>query len=111
MEAHRAIHEDTRARGVFLGSAPLKPSTTATTVRMQDGGKPLITDGPFAETKEQLAGYYVLDCKDLDEAIGYASRIPTRCAGGSVGCVEIRPVLPFADIQKQLENLLATQHA
>ncbi len=50
----------------------------------------MILDGPFAETKEQLAGYYILDCKDLDEAIAWATRIPTGC-GGSVGCVEIRP--------------------
>lgn len=112
MEAHRAIQEDTRTRGIFLGAAPLKASTTATTVRMQTDGKPLITDGPFAETKEQLAGYYLLDCKDLDEAITYASRIPMRCAAaGTIGGVEIRPVKTFAEIQQDLESLMAEQHA
>ena len=55
-------------------------------------GKPVVTDGPFAETKEQLAGYYILDCRDLDEAIAWASRIPTGCKGGD-GCVEIRPIM------------------
>jgi hypothetical protein len=57
-----------------------------------EGGKPLVLDGPFAETKEQLAGYYILDCKDLDEAIGWAAKIPTACRGGE-GCVEIRPIM------------------
>ena len=52
----------------------------------------MVTDGPFAETKEQLAGYYILDCRDLDEAIAWASRIPTGCKGGD-GCVEIRPIM------------------
>ena len=51
----------------------------------------LITDGPFAETKEQLAGYFVLDCKDLDEALEWASKIPMGCGGGT-GCVEVRPI-------------------
>jgi hypothetical protein len=112
MEAHRAIQEDTRTRGIFLGAAPLKPSTTATTVRMQADGKPLITDGPFAETKEQLAGYYLLDCKDLDEAIEFASRIPMCCAAaGTIGGVEIRPVKLFSEIQQDFESLMAAQHA
>ncbi|HUN67912.1 MAG TPA: YciI family protein, partial [Burkholderiales bacterium] len=66
------------------------PTSTATTVRLRDG-RPLITDGPFAETKEQLAGYYILDCKDLDEAIEWAARIPTGCKGRE-GCIEIRPM-------------------
>jgi len=54
-------------------------------------GQVLVTDGPFAETKEQLAGYYILDCKDLDEAPEWAARIPTACASGS-GCIEVRPI-------------------
>jgi hypothetical protein len=57
-----------------------------------NGSKPLVLDGPFAETKEQLAGYYILDCKDLDEAIGWAAKIPTACKGGE-GCIEIRPIM------------------
>ena len=89
--AHWAVMDETRAKGIFHGAEPLHPTATATTVRM-DGGKPLVTDGPFAETKEQLAGYYILDCKDLDEAITWAARIPTACKGGA-GCVEIRPIM------------------
>ncbi len=88
--AHRAVMEETANRGIFDGAEPLKPTATATTVRMK-GGEPLISDGPFAETKEQLAGYYILDCKDLNEAIDWAAKIPTGCKGGE-GCVEIRPV-------------------
>jgi hypothetical protein len=89
--AHRAVMDETRARGMFQGAEPLHPTATATTVRM-NGSKPLVLDGPFAETKEQLAGYYILDCKDLDEAIGWAAKIPTACKGGE-GCVEIRPIM------------------
>ena len=89
--AHRVVMDETRAKGIFHGAEPLHPTATATTVRM-NGGKPLVTDGPFAETKEQLAGYYILDCKDLDEAIAWAARIPTACKGGE-GCVEIRPIM------------------
>jgi len=90
--AHRAVMEKTAQNGIFRGAEPLKPTATATTIRMQDG-KFLITDGPFAETKEQLAGYYILDCENLDEAIHWAEQIPTVCKGGS-GCVEIRPLIP-----------------
>ena len=89
--AHRAVMDETRAKGIFQGAEPLHPTATATTVRI-NGGKPLVTDGPFAETKEQLAGYYILDCKDLDEAIAWAARIPTACKGGE-GCIEIRPIM------------------
>jgi hypothetical protein len=110
MQAHRALMEDTGKRGILLGASPLKPSTTATTIRKTTEGKQVITDGPFAETKEQLAGYYLLECKDLDEAMAYAKRIPLRCAGGSVGAVEVRPVMEFSEIQQQFEALLA-QHA
>jgi hypothetical protein len=81
---------ETRKRGVLVAVNPLARTTAATTVRM-DNGKVLATDGPFAETREQLAGYYVLDCKDLDEAIAWAAKIPTKC-GGAQGAVEIRPI-------------------
>jgi hypothetical protein len=89
--AHWAVMDETRAKGIFHGAEPLHPTATATTVRMQ-GGKSLVIDGPFAETKEQLAGYYILDCKDLDEAIAWAAKIPTACKGDE-GCVEIRPIM------------------
>jgi hypothetical protein len=88
-EGHRVIMEETARMGILHGCEPLAPTTLATTVR-NENGKVTITDGPFAETKEQLAGYYILDCKDLDEALEWASKIPTGCAGGS-GCVEVRP--------------------
>jgi hypothetical protein len=91
--AHRSVMVETAKQGIFRGAEPLKPTTTATTVRFQND-KPMITDGPFAETREQLAGYYILDCKDLDEAISWASKIPTACQGGE-GCVEIRPIIPI----------------
>ena len=87
---HVSIMADARSKGVLQGAEPLAPTTTATTVRLE-GGKTMIIDGPFAETKEQLAGYYILECKDLDEAIAWAAKIPTEC-GGLQGCVEIRPM-------------------
>jgi len=87
---HAAVISATGQRGILRGAEPLEPTSTATTVRVQQG-KVLLTDGPFAETKEQLAGYYILDCKDLDEALEWAARIPTACAGGS-GCIEVRPI-------------------
>lgn len=91
--AHRAVMVETAKEGIFRGAEPLKSTTSATTVRFQND-KPMITDGPFAETREQLAGYYILDCKDLDEAIRWAEKIPTACKGGE-GCIEIRPIIPI----------------
>lgn len=89
-EAHWAVMEAAREKGVLVAVNGLKPTVTATTVRVQ-GDQALITDGPFAETKEQLAGYYILECADLDEAIEWAKKIPTLCKGSS-GCIEVRPV-------------------
>jgi hypothetical protein len=89
-QGHRAVIEQARETGAFVAGEPLAPTPTATTVRINDG-RPVIIDGPFAETKEQLAGYYILNCQDLDEAIGWAKKIPTACAGG-LGCIEIRPM-------------------
>jgi hypothetical protein len=87
---HRAVMEDAKQRGIFRGAEPLEPASVATTVRVRDGNV-IMTDGPFTETKEQLAGYYILDCEHLDEASAWAARIPTGC-GGNEGCVEIRPL-------------------
>jgi hypothetical protein len=81
------------ARGKFLGAAPLHPTSTATSVR-RSGGKPLVTDGPFAETREQLGGFFMVDAKDLDEAITIASQIPS----GKWGTVEIRPVVEIPGV-------------
>jgi hypothetical protein len=87
MQAHAVFAQEAQMRGLLTGGAPLQPTSTATTIRVRNG-KTLITDGPFAETKEQLAGSYVLDCKDLDEAIEMATKIPDAL----LGSVEIRPV-------------------
>jgi hypothetical protein len=76
------------ANGQYLATAPLYPTAMATSVRMQDG-KPLITDGPFAETREQLGGFFLINVKDLDAAINIGSQIPA----GKWGTVEIRPVI------------------
>src|SRR6201995_3159526 len=92
--AHFALMEEAQQRGVFCAADPLQSSATATTIRKQNGAA-VVTDGPFAETKEQLAGYYILDCKNLDEALEWAARIPTACAGG-VGCVEVRPLREYS---------------
>lgn len=89
-EAHGALMEAAARRGILRAAEPLELSSTATTVRI-DGDRVLLTDGPFAETKEQLAGYYILDCKDLDEALEWAAKIPTACQGAP-GAVEVRPV-------------------
>ena len=90
VNGHRAVMTEAGQKGILLGCEKLKPTRSATTVRIQDG-LPITIDGPFAETKEQLAGYYILECKDLDEAIEWAARIPTACQGRG-GCVEIRPM-------------------
>jgi hypothetical protein len=76
--------------GAHLGGEGLQPSASATTVQIQESGDPIVTDGPFAETKEQLGGYYLLDCKDLDEALGWAKKIPMPG-----GAVEVRPVMDY----------------
>jgi hypothetical protein len=78
-----------RKSGVFQAGAPLQPTSTATTVRMKNG-KTVTTDGPFAETKEQLGGYYVVEARNLDEAISIAARIPSLGVGGSI---EVRPIM------------------
>ena len=79
--------EAIRRSGHFIGCNRLLPPGAATTVRVRKG-KILATDGPYAETKEQLGGYYVIEAKDLAEAVGVAARIP----GGWIGCVEVRPI-------------------
>ena len=80
--------------GHYLGGEALEPVATATTVRLKNG-KPLTTDGPFAETKEQLGGYYLVEAKNLDEAIALAARIPTH----GMGSVEVRPIMPTPPVE------------
>jgi hypothetical protein len=87
MAEYTRFTDDLKKSGAYLASDRLRPVATATTVRVR-GGKTLTTDGPFAETKEQLGGYYLIEAKDLDEAIRCASRIPSA----RIGCVEVRPI-------------------
>ena len=82
--------KETQDNGVFVAGDALQPADTATTVT-RESGKIETTDGPFAETKEVLGGYYLLDCKDLDEALHYAAKIPTAAHGR----IEVRPVMVF----------------
>jgi hypothetical protein len=89
-DAYNAFTKDIVDRGLFQSGEALQPTSTATTVRVRDG-RTLTTDGPFAETKEQFGGYYVIDCKNLDEAIEVAARIP----GAAQGSIEVRPVMEF----------------
>jgi hypothetical protein len=90
------LAHDLHARGHYLAANPLQPTSTATSVRVRDG-KPLVTDGPFAETREHLGGYFLIDAPDLDEAIRIAARIP----GARKGTVEIRPVLEMPNLPAQ----------
>jgi hypothetical protein len=82
-----------KSSGQYLAANPLQPTVLATSVRVREG-KRLVTDGPFAETHEQLGGYFIIDAKDLDEAIGIAARIPMA----RKGTVEIRPVIEIAGL-------------
>jgi hypothetical protein len=86
-----ALTHDLKAKGQYLAAAPLQPVATATSVRIRDGRR-LVTDGPFAETREALGGYYLVDARDLDEAIAIAARIP----GAKAGTVEVRPVVELS---------------
>jgi hypothetical protein len=88
-----------KTEGKYLAAAPLHPVTTATSIRVR-GGKRLVTDGPFAETREQLGGYFLIEAENLDEAIGIAEQIP----GARVGTVEIRPVLEIGGLPTEEES-------
>lgn len=89
-EDYMVYSQDIRTSGHFVAGEALQPTDSATTVRVRDG-KTLVTDGPFAETKEQLGGYYLLECDSLEEAIEKASRIPSA----EFGSIEIRPIMVF----------------
>jgi hypothetical protein len=84
--AFTSFHDQMQARGVLLGSERLRPTASSTTVQVR-GGDLVIADGPFAATREQIAGFYLIDCKDLDEAIEVATRVPAA----RYGTVEVRP--------------------
>ncbi len=89
-EDYMAFTEEVKQAGNLVAGDALQPTDTATTVRVRDG-KTLLTDGPFAETKEQLGGYYLLECESLDEAIEKAAKIPSA----TYGSIEVRPIMVF----------------
>ncbi len=90
MQSYFAFTESIKSSGNFVAGDGLQPTSTATSVRVRDG-KTMVTDGPFAETKEQLGGYYLVEAKDLDEATAIAARIPTALSG----TIEVRPIMVF----------------
>jgi hypothetical protein len=92
------LTQDLAANGHYLAAAPLQPTTTATSVQVRDG-KRLMTDGPFAETREQLGGYFLIEASDLDQAIAIAARIPIARRG----TIEIRPVVELTGLPAQSE--------
>ena len=87
------LARDLHQRGKYVAASPLQPVSTATSVRVRDARR-LVTDGPFAETREQLGGFYIVDARDLDEAIGIAERIPVA----KVGTIEVRPMMEIAGL-------------
>jgi hypothetical protein len=87
MADYRRFSDEIKATGQYLAGSQLQPTSAATSVRVRNG-KRVVTDGPFAETREQLGGYYLVDAKDLDEAIGLAERLPSA----KLGTIEIRPL-------------------
>ena len=95
-----ALCHELAAGGKFVAASPLQPVATATSVRVREG-KRLITDGPFAETREQLGGYFIVDVADADEAAGVAARIPAA----KRGTVEVRPILEIPNLPKRLETV------
>jgi hypothetical protein len=92
------LTQELHASGHYLAAAPLHPASTATSVQVRNG-KRLVTDGPFAEAREQLGGYYLIGAQDLDEAIGIAARIPVARRG----TIEIRPVIELAGLPAREE--------
>src|SRR4029077_5413449 len=100
-DEYRQFTEEIAASGHLIGCNRLQPAETATTLRVRDG-QVLLTDGPFAETKEQLGGYYVIEAKDMNEAIQIAARIP----GARYGCVEVRPIAEDPQTRESLAAAL-----
>jgi hypothetical protein len=90
MDRWEAFGREAVEAGVMVAGDALQESATATTLRIQHQAEPIVSDGPFAETKEQLGGYYVLDCRNLDEALAWARKIPL-----SSGAIEVRPVMDY----------------
>ena len=95
-QAHGEFGQAAGEANVFAGGDGLQPTATATTLRVRDGER-MLTDGPYAETKEQLGGFYALECKDLDEALAWAARIPEA----KTGAIEVRPIMDYAALEGQ----------
>jgi hypothetical protein len=91
MDEYNAFTKDLRDAGVYRAGEALQPNPTATTVRIRDG-KTLMTDGPFAETKEGLGGFYLLECENLDETLAWAA----KCPGARYGSIEVRPIVDLS---------------
>lgn len=102
LEAYDAFTRHLTDRGALRAGEALHPADMSTTVRVRDG-QTLTTDGPFAETKEVLGGFYLVEAADLDEAIGYAALIP----GASYGAIEVRPIVDFSDTSAQAATAAA----
>jgi hypothetical protein len=92
LDEYMEIVADVKAKGQYLSAGPLRPTSAATSVQVRNG-RPLITDGPFAETREQLGGYFLVDVHDLDEALAIAKRLP----GARYGTVEVRPLMSIEE--------------
>lgn len=105
MEAYNGFTRHVAERGAMKAGEALHPASTATTVRVRDG-QTITTDGPFAETKEVLGGFYIVEAADLDEAIDYAARIP----GAARGSIEIRPIADFGENSTQAVAEAALAH-
>lgn len=99
-----AFADECRRRGVFVAGQPLQPESTATTVSVREG-RTLITDGPFAETHEHLGGYYILDCRNLDEALELAALCPMAAEGS----IEVRPIAGVPGLDHRPSDLAASR--
>jgi hypothetical protein len=106
MDRWDAYSKESVEKGAFVAGEALQPSETASTVRIKEGEAPTVTDGPFAESKEQLGGFYVFECKDLDEALEWAKRIPYQD-----GYVEVRPVMDFSEYGYESPDEIAAKAA
>jgi hypothetical protein len=93
LEESIALTHELHAVGQYVHASPLQPAGTAVVVRMSRG-KPVVTDGPFIETREQIAGYFLIDARDLEEAVGIAARVP----GARIGTVEVRPLIEITGL-------------
>ena len=101
LERWSAFDEEAATAGALIACEPLEESSTSRTLRVQREGQPVLTDGPFAESKEQLGGFYLLECADADEALAWARKVPLR-----EGSIEIRPVMDLAPFGYQSRTLM-----